>query len=103
MENKIVLSSLAMDLKRVALGLHRKSYRMADRFLLEADKQSKELKISELLPYMQTIIRQAGNLINRKDDERAEDALLYSTRIQNYVLYKLTSGKLVNEEEKSLA
>ncbi|MBI3577528.1 hypothetical protein HY086_05825 [Candidatus Gottesmanbacteria bacterium] len=88
MENKIVLSSLAMDLKRVALGLHRKSYTMAETFLAEAMKRKDEVKKSELLPYMQKIIERVELLNNQNEKDRAEDALMYSTRIQNYVLYK---------------
>lgn len=88
MDNKIILSALAMDLKRVALGLHRKSYRMADRFLNEAMKRKAEVNINELLPYMQTIIKNIDSLVDRDNAHKAEDALMYSTRIQNYVLYK---------------
>ncbi|OGG34919.1 hypothetical protein A2363_01715 [Candidatus Gottesmanbacteria bacterium RIFOXYB1_FULL_47_11] len=82
MENKIVLASLAMDLKRVALGLHRKSNSMADRFLQEAMQRKKEVDTKKLLPYMQHILMKLNSNID------AENALMYSTRIQNYVLYK---------------
>ena len=88
MENKIILSSLAMDLKRVALGIYRKSYGVSDRFLLEAMKRQKEIDRSKLLPYMQTIIKKIGMLAERDNAQKADDALMYSTRIQNYVLYK---------------
>lgn len=88
MENKIALSSLAMDLKRVALGLYRKSDSMADRFLHEAMKRKDEVNVHDVLPYMKTIIEQVGSLPKRDARHKAEDALMYSTRIQNYVLYK---------------
>jgi hypothetical protein len=88
MQNKITLASLAMDLKRVALGLHRKSYTMADRFFIEVMKRKDEVDIGELQPYMQTIIKRIGLLSDLDNEHRAEDALMYSTRIQNYVLYK---------------
>lgn len=88
MENKIILSSLAMDLKRVALGIYKKSYNMADRFLLEAMKRQEEIDKTKLLPYMQTIIKNIGTLADRNNTHKADDALMYSTRIQNYVLYK---------------
>lgn len=88
MENKIVLSSLAMDLKRVAIGLHRRSYIMADRFLHEARKRKEEVDRSALLPYMQEIIKRIDGLSTRDNLHKAEDALMYSTLIQNYVLYK---------------
>ncbi|OGG04854.1 hypothetical protein A2Z33_06135 [Candidatus Gottesmanbacteria bacterium RBG_16_52_11] len=88
MQNKTALSSLAMDLKRVALGLHRKSFTTADRFFKEAMKRRAEVQVSELQPYMQTIIERIGLLSELTDDRKAEDALMYSTRIQNYVLHK---------------
>ena len=84
----MALSSLAMDLKRIALGIHRKSTTMEDRFLLEAMKRKDEVNTQSLLPYMKTIIEQIGLLPKRDAMHRAEDALMYSTRIQNYVLYK---------------
>jgi hypothetical protein len=88
MENKIILSSLAMDLKRVALGIYRKSYGVSDRFLLEAMKRQKEIDKAKLLPYMQTIIKNISSLADRDNVHKADDALMYSTRIQNYVLHK---------------
>ena len=88
MENKMALSSLAMDLKRVALGLHRKSYGMANRFLTEAMKRKDEVNTHDLLPYMKKILEQVGSLSKRDAINKAEDALMYSNRIQNYVLYK---------------
>jgi hypothetical protein len=88
MENKRILGALAMDLKRVALGLHRKSYTMADRFLVEAMNRHAEINKNELQPYMRAIIDRVGLLSELDIEQRAEDALMYSTRIQNYVLYK---------------
>jgi hypothetical protein len=82
MENKIILASLAMDLKRVALGLHRKSNTMAKRFLVEAIKRRDELNIDDVAPYMKTILEHINLILNE------EDALMYSIRIQNYVLFK---------------
>jgi hypothetical protein len=88
MDNKQLLGALAMDLKRVALGLHRKSYAMADKFFIEAMKRSKEIDPSTLLPYMQTILINIQTLTNQNNEQKAENALMYSTRIQNYILYK---------------
>ena len=81
-EQKKILSSLEMDLKRVALGLYRKSHGMAERFLQEAIKRKHEVDAEKLLPYMQRILIKVNNHMT------AEDALMYSTRIQNYLLYK---------------
>jgi hypothetical protein len=89
MNNKIILSSLAMDLKRVALGFHRNSKKMAKRFLEEAIKRKNEIDPNELLPYMRSVINKVGLLPNFDDAKKAEDALMYSVLIQNYVLHKL--------------
>jgi len=88
MDNKQVLGALSMDLKRVALGIHGKSFKTADRFLAEALKRKEELNSDDLLPYIQRILEKVWNLPLVDPDQRAEDALMFSTRIQNYVLYK---------------
>jgi len=82
MENKYILESLASDLKRVALGLHRRSNIMAQRFLDEALKRKNEINMKKVSPYIK-------NLIDRLNkDIDAEDALMYSTLIQNYTQHK---------------
>ena len=88
MNNKQILGALAMDLKRVALGLHRKSFITADKFLTEAMNRKEEIDISTLLPYMQTILHQVEVLASQENETKAENALMYSTRIQNYILHK---------------
>lgn len=86
MKNKIILESLASDLKRVALGLHRGSFKMAQRFRDESLKRSREVDISDLPEYMQSILFQVKqSLQNIHSCRAAEDALMYSTLIQNYV------------------
>jgi len=78
MENKYILDSLASDLKRVALGMHRGSNQMAKRFLKEALRRKDELKQSEVPSYIQ-------NLLNKIDGNLSADyALMCSTLIQNY-------------------
>lgn len=78
MKNKFILESLASDLKRVAMGLHRNSNAMASRFIEEALKRKNEINTKEVAPYVRNIL----NGINHKID--ADDALMYSTLIQNY-------------------
>jgi hypothetical protein len=87
-KNKIALASLAMDLKRVAVGIHQKSYRTADRVLIEARKRKIEIDRNNIQPYLQTIIDSIESLPKMDNDHKAEDALMYSTRIQNYILFK---------------
>lgn len=79
MSNKYILESLASDLKRVALGLHRGSGTMAQKFLDEALKRRSELKTEAIAPYIKNLL----NLLDKNID--ADDALMYSTLIQNYI------------------
>lgn len=78
MKNKYILESLASDLKRVALGLHRGSKIMAGRFIEESLLRKGELSMSEVAPYIKKIL----NSLNKNID--ADKALMYSTLIQNY-------------------
>lgn len=81
MNNKFILESLASDLKRVALGLHRGSNTMAQRFLDEALKRKNEVELEIVAPYIKQILVSLDNNIN------AENALMFSTLIQNYTQY----------------
>lgn len=78
MKNKFILESLASDLKRVAMGLHRNSNLMAGRFIDEALKRKAEVDTKKVAPYIQGILKNLNNNID------ADDALMYSTLIQNY-------------------
>lgn len=81
-KNKIALSSLALDLKRVALGYNRGSFAMADRFLEEAKKRSEEIDTSTVAPYVAKLLAKMKN-ISQKKERIADDALLYSILFQN--------------------
>ena len=86
MKNKIALSSIAMDLKRVALGYHRGSYSMAEKFLDEALKRRQEVDSSLLKPYLVKLLKDIDKIKKEsKKDKAAEDALLYSTLFQNAI------------------
>ncbi len=87
MDNKIILSSLAMDLKRAALGFNKGSFNMAERFLEEALKRKKEYKNENSKPYILQILEKIERLKTQPSYELAENALMYSTLIQNFVLY----------------
>lgn len=45
-DQKIIIESLAMDLKRIAIGLHRGSLKMANRFKDEALKREHVNRVS---------------------------------------------------------
>lgn len=79
MKNKYLLESLASDLKRVAIGLHRGSNTMAETFLNEALKRRQEIELNQVAPYMRNLLQK----LNKHIDE--ESALMYSILIQNYI------------------
>lgn len=86
MNNKIILESMALDLKRVALGYHRGSEKMAERFLEEAIKRKNETDIALLKPYMRKLLDRVQRLNNDRS-KIAEDAQMLSTLIQNYAIF----------------
>ena len=84
-DTKIILSSLAMDLKRVALGLNRGSQIMAARFAEEALARKRELNIKKVHPYLaKLLIGVETSLAGVDNRKKSEDALMYSTLLQNY-------------------
>lgn len=84
MNNKLILGSMAMDLKRVALGYWRGSFKTADIFLEEALKRKSEIESGNIKPYLEDILSKIGSLNKLKDKKKAaEDALMYSTILQN--------------------
>ncbi|EKE21149.1 MAG: hypothetical protein ACD_7C00334G0003 [uncultured bacterium] len=80
MKNKIALESMAMDLKRAALGYHNNSLKMAERFREEALVRKREINLKEVKPYLRLILQKTEK-INKNS---SEDALMLSTLIQNY-------------------
>lgn len=80
--NKIILSALAMDLKRVALGRHNGSLATVRVFENEVMKRKAEIDQKQLSPYLRKIVEKI------EIDISSEEALMFSTIIQNYVLHK---------------
>ncbi len=83
MNQKIIVESLAMDLKRVSLGLQRGSLSMANRFKEEALEREKELESQELSPYLKKLVENCRRVLMSNEERTAEDALMYSTLFQN--------------------
>ncbi len=87
MKNEIILSSLAMDLKRIAIGLDRGSFKMAEKFYEEAMERKQELDLNNLKQYIRNVIFEIETLFKEKDnDKKAENFLMYSTILQNFVV-----------------
>lgn len=87
-KQKIIIESLAMDLKRVALGLHRNSINMADRFKQEAQKRQAELKTFPLDNHLIKLINNTDKMLSGNNEGIAEDALMLSVLFQNYAQKK---------------
>jgi hypothetical protein len=86
-ETKIAISSLALDLKRVAVNYWNGSNQTAQRFSQEALKRQEELKLIKVKPYLRDLLNALPETLERKDKKYlAEDALMYSTIFQNYAL-----------------
>lgn len=80
---RIILGSLAMDLKRVALGLHKHSLLTAATFQKEAMQRVHELESNDVDPYTKQLITQTKITLIKLEQDRAEDFLMYSTLFQN--------------------
>jgi hypothetical protein len=84
-KNQIAISSLAMDLKRVALAYQTGSTKTAERFTEEALARKKE--ITGVKPYLKKHLNDLPEALGNPDKEKvAEDALMYSTIFQNSVI-----------------
>lgn len=87
----ISLSSLAMDLKRVALGKFHGSNLIADRFLDEALKRKNEIDPKRVAPYIRQILQEV-ELLKTGDQQRvAESSLMFSILLQNYSVKEFSS------------
>lgn len=86
MDEKIILGALSSDLKRVAMSLYRNSPSVAQRFFQEALERKNEIKNFAIPSYLQKMLeKMVTNLTDTHNPRAAEDALMYSTLIQNYV------------------
>ncbi|MDA1079699.1 MAG: hypothetical protein O2840_03380 [bacterium] len=87
-DTKLLVGSLSNDLFRVASLVGRGSSDAATRFLLEAQRWSKEL---EQRPVSTYIARLAADVSKRKPEdvslESAERYLMYGVLLQNYALH----------------
>lgn len=84
--DKIVLQSLASDLKRIALSIQRDSQKSAERFQKEALKWLRESKngSAQNSKSIKNILNKVEKCLNQNNDlKKAEDLLMYCTLIQN--------------------
>ncbi|MDA1169129.1 MAG: hypothetical protein O3A36_02215 [bacterium] len=86
---QIAIESLAMDMKRVAIGLQRKSFVMAERFKKEAIARKDEIQSQSIHDtYLSNLITKVEIMLESTDERVAEDALMYSTLVQNFAQKK---------------
>lgn len=90
-EERTIIESLAMDLKRVALGLQRGSNSMALRFKKEALRRQAELEKQTADDYLKKLITKSRDVLSRPALDTYEDVLMYSVLFQNYIR-KLSGG-----------
>lgn len=84
--DKIVLQSLASDLKRIALSIQRDSQKSAERFQQEALRWLRESKngSAQNSKSIENILNKVENCLKQNNDlKKAEDLLMYCTLIQN--------------------
>lgn len=85
--NYIAISSLAMDLKRIAIAFYKGSNETGERFIIEANKRKNEIDTKLVKPYLINHINSLDKIFMRDDKlHLAEDALMYSQIFQNYAL-----------------
>lgn len=86
-ETKIAISSLALELKRVAVGYWNGSEQTARRFAQESLKRKDELDNQRLKPYLRKLLDNLPTVLEQKDKKHlAKDVLMYSTLFQNYAV-----------------
>ncbi len=83
MNNKILLESMALDLKRIALGAKGNSQKMTDRFIEEVMKRERLLMKDTIPSSLEVVIENMKKkLISSK--HLADDALMFSTILLSY-------------------
>ena len=82
------LGALSNDLYRVAILLNRGSLEGARRFRMESNKRLSEVKMDGLKPYLKKIVDQIKHVNSYPDIDPyyADDYLMYSIQLQNYVV-----------------
>lgn len=87
-----LIGAISADLKRIAQAYQNNSTDTAERFIQEVLETQKEINTSEVEPYIQKIIKRLDRILtNSNSEELAEDALTYSTILQNYYVSRLNN------------
>ena len=85
MNNKLLLESMSLDLKRVALGAHSHSSKMAERFLQEVFKRKQLLDNSKFSESQIKMLNSMEKQLRIQNIKRLpDDALMYSTILLSF-------------------
>lgn len=86
-QSHVSLAALSMDLKRVALASYNHSFKVADRFIQESLVKKNRIDVARERLHIQRLLTSLDAVLSQKDTAKlAEDALLYSTLLQNAAL-----------------
>lgn len=86
-DTDLILSSLSMDLYRIALAASRGSIKTCQRFLLETERWIGLLDKKQLKPSTIKVIKKTNELkLYEIDQTLAEHALVYSILLKNLVI-----------------
>lgn len=88
MDKKVIVTSLALDLRRVAQGLYRRSA-SASVFEQEALKRGAELEKINPDEYLKKLWNKTKNILKNNNRRKAEDILMLSTLFQNFAVRRL--------------
>lgn len=89
MDEKIIVSSLALDLRRIAQGLNRGSFTSAKIFIDEALKRGNEIENFIQDHYLRYLWSKTKKILLQEDVKSAEDILMYSILFQNFAVKKM--------------
>jgi len=84
---QLPLAALSLDLKRVAMASYNHSDKVASRFIQESLDKKNKIDPTLHRPHVRHLLTTLDAVLSQKDTLKlAEDALLYSTLLQNAAL-----------------
>lgn len=86
-QTKLLIGSLSNDLYRAAGMIQRGSLIGAQRFVVEAQRWTKDLQHKKVKPYIRDIVADLKDNHQQLDMAQAEKYLMYSVLLQNYALH----------------
>lgn len=95
--SSVLLQNIALDLDRISTSLSRNSFAVAKRFDQEVIKQQKQINSLGLPIYIKKIVSALPQALSQKDTtQKADDALMYSVLLQNFVAKNTLDKSLKN-------